>query len=279
MSVVFTRKTIVITAIAIILSIVTLVSVNVYGNSGPVTGLANTLSRPLKAVASMVAREFESIYNNIYRYDQLLRDYEERLKELHDLREWYSEADQLARENEIFRELNGFRERHPGYRLEEAPVETWSSSNWASAFTIGRGSSNSDIRVGNSVTTQYGVLVGIVTDVGPTTSTVVTVLDTTFSAVALIGEGGDSATATGDLNLMRQGRLKLDYIDEDIPVMRGNTIVTAGGGVFPPRLVIGEVEEVFNHPTGIGRYATIRPVITLDTIPIVFVITDFELYD
>ena len=279
MNVLFTKKTMIISAIAIVLSIITLVSVNVYGSSGPVTGLANAVSRPLKVIVSTVARAFESIYGSIYRYEQLVLDYEKRMMELQQLRDNYSDAEELARENAYFRELMGFRERHPGHRLEEAAVMNWTSSNWSSSFTIRRGSSNSAISVGNSVITQYGVLVGIVTDVGFTSSTVVSVLDTTFSAAAYVGEGGDSATATGDFSLMHQGLLKLDHIDDDIPVMRGNMIVTAGGGVFPPGLVIGEVEEVFNHPTGIGRYATIRPVITLDTITMVFVIIDYEIID
>ena len=278
MRVIFTRKTIIITAIALLLAIVTLVSVNVYGSSGPVTGFANMVSMPLRSLASAVAQAFESIYGNINRYDQLLIDYERRLMELQELREHYRDAEELAKENEFFREALGFRERNPGHELEEATVSTWSSSNWSSSFTILKGSSNSDISVGDSVVTQYGVLVGFITDVGATTSTVVTVLDTTFSAVALIGEGGHSATATGDFALMNHGLLKLDHIDDDIPVMRGNVIVTSGDGVvFPAGLVIGEVEEVFNHPTGIGRYATIRPVVSLDTITMICVITDFEI--
>ena len=276
MRVIFTRKTIIITAVALVLAIITLVSVNIYGTSGPVTGFANMISRPLKALASTVAQAFESIYGNINRYDQLLIDYERRLMELQELRENYRDAEELARENEYFREVLGFRRRNPGYEMEEAAVISASSSNWSSSFTIARGRSNSDIKVGDSVITLYGVLVGIVTDVGTTTSTVVTVLDTTFSAVAFVGEGGDSATAMGDFALMNHGLLKLDHIDDDIPVMRGNVIATYGGGVFPTGLVIGEVEEVFNHPTGIGRYATIRPMIALDTIKMVFVITDFE---
>ena len=280
MKVIFTRKTVIITLVAALLSIITLISVNVYGSSGPVTGVANTISMPLKALASTVARAFESIYGNISRYEQISRAYEEALLELAELRANYREADYLAVENAYLRDVLGFRERNPGHEMAEATVMPWTSHNWSSSFTIARGSSNSDIAVGNSVVTRYGVLVGIVTDVGANTSTVVSVLDTTFSAVAYVGEGGHSATATGDFTLMNHGRLKLDHIDDDIPVMRGDAIVTSGGGgVFPAGLVIGEVEEVYNHPTGIGRYATILPVIPLDTISMVFVITNFEVFE
>ena len=279
MRVIFTKKTIALSAITAILALITLISVNVYGSSGPVTGFANTVSRPLKALASIVAREFEVLYGGFFRYEQLLAAYERRLQENQELRDNYADALRLAEENRYLRDLLGFRQRNPGHEIEEATVHTWSSTNWSSSFSIARGSSNSDIAVGNSVITQYGVLVGMVTDVGANTSTVVTVLDTTFSAVALIGESGHSATATGDFSLMNHGRLMLDHIDDDTPVMRGNAIVTAGGGVFPPGLVIGEVEEVYNHPTGIGRYATIRPVITLDSIRMVFVITNFEILE
>ena len=277
MKTLFNKKTILITAAALIFAMITLVSVNVYGTGGPVTGLANAVSSPLRALMSTVAHAFESIYGNLLRYEQTRNELEEALLQIAILRQNYADASELATENEQLREILGFRERNPERNLEEAGILSWSSTNWSSSFTIDRGSNNSDISIGNSVVTRFGALVGIVTDVGPTTSTVVSVLDTTFSAHVLIGEGGRSATAKGDFSLMNQGRLMLDHIDDDIPVMRGNAIVTSGEwGVFPPGLIIGEVEDIFNHSTGLGRYATIRPVVALDTITLVFAITEFE---
>jgi len=277
MKTLFTKKTITIAACAVIIAIITLVSVNAFGTGGPVTGLANAVSRPLKTWASAIARKFESIYGSIYRYENLVVEYENVLKELEKLRETSREASDLEAEVKRLHALFGFRERNSGHVYESAQIVSPSSSNWSSTYTINRGSENSDISPGNSVITEYGVLIGRVTDIGAITSTFVSVLDTTFSASVLIGENGASATAKGDFSYMNQGLLTLDHITGDNPVLPGDAIVTSGsGGVFPAGLVIGEVVEVFNHSTGVGQYATIRPTLPLEMITYVVIITEFD---
>jgi rod shape-determining protein MreC len=273
----FNKKTIIILTIAVLIAVSTILSVNVNGSGGPVTSLANAVSRPLKDWLSTVARTFESIYGNIYRYDKLVEDYEKVQKELATLKQVTREATDMAEEIERLYALFGFRERHSSHVYDQAIIQSWSSSIWSSSFTINKGSDNSYIESGDSVTTEYGVLIGKVTDVGSKSSTVVSVLDTTFSAGVFIGESGASATAKGEFSLMGRGLLMLDHIADTQPVLPGDAIVTSGiGGVFPAGLVIGEVEEVLSHATGVGRYATIQPLLTLESISHVFVITDFD---
>jgi len=176
-----------------------------------------------------------------------------------------------------------FRERHAGHIYEEAVVGTWSSNNWVSSFTINKGYLNSvtPIARGNCVITEYGVLIGQISEVGPNTSTVVTVLDTTFAASAFVGDGGDKATIRGDFSLMGSGLLMLDYINEDTIVLPGDSIVTAGvTQVMPVGLAIGEVIEVNRYETGIGRYAIVAPLRAIDiSITRVNVITSFDVSD
>ena len=273
-----TRKTILIAAAAVFIAAITIISTNVFGNPGPVTGFATAISKPLKSVASIVSQTFESIYGNIYKYEQLLAKYESALEEIAEYRENSREATELAEENKELHELLGLKSRYSGHLYEKASIENWGSTNWHSTYTINRGSDNSDreISVGDSVVTLYGVLIGRVTAVGTNTSTVVSVLDTTFSAAVYVGDGAGSATAKGDFSLMNSGYLMLNYIDDDTPVVAGDAVVTSGTGKYPPGLVIGEVAEVFRHNTGIGRYATVTPTIPLDSISSVLVITDFQ---
>lgn len=272
------RRTIVITAVAVLIAITAIISANLFNSNGPVTGLANAVSRPIRGLASQIARAFESIYASVYRYDLLVAQYDEILKENAELKRDYSESAKIAAENERLRALVGFRERHTGYEHKDADIFDWSSSNWSSSFTIDIGYANSSIQRGNGVVTEYGVLVGQVSNVGATTSTVISVLDTTFSAGALIGVGNGIATMSGDFALMRSGLLMLDKFDDDLIVLSGDTVFTSGsGGVFPEGLIVGEVVEVLKHPTGVGRYATVRPMREIETLLHVFVITDFEI--
>ena len=278
MKTLLTRKTIIIASIAVLIVVSTIISVNVFSNFGPVTGLANVVSRPLRSLASMVTRTFESIYASIYRYDDLMADYEKALIKLTDLEAEKREREDIAAENDRLRALLGFRQRNTEYESVDALVVSRSGSNWSSTFTINKGSVNSEIERGDAVVTEYGMLIGKISEVGATTSIVATVLDTTFSAGAFIGDTDMKATVKGDFTLMRSGLLMLDYIDENLTVLPGASIVTSGdAGVLPVGLVVGEVDEVLRHSTGVGWYATVKPMRDISTISQVFIITGFEM--
>ena len=269
-------KTIMIIAVSIMIAFTTIISVNVFQARGPVTGVANVMTTPLKALTSNIARTFQSIFGYVYRYEQLVEDFERLHVEMQALLELHDMAAVIEEENIWLREQLGFRQRTPGTETAEAMILNPGAENWSHNFTINIGYSNSEISLGDSVVTASGVLMGRVTDVGISTSTVVSILDTTFAAEVWIGDSGERATARGDFSHMNQGILVLDNIDDGTPVASGDTIVTTGyAGVFPPGLVLGQVLEVFNHPTGIGRFATIRPILPIDSIRHVFVITDF----
>ena len=282
MKTLLSRKTLVIAAVAVLIAIITVVSVNVFESSGPVTGLANAVTRPVKALAASVAQMFEGIYSAIYRYEDLQEKYEKALRDYADLEAGSREYSDLLVEVVWLRAVLDFRERHAGHIYEEATVGNWSSANWSSSFTIDKGYANSDTPVarGNSVITEYGVLIGQVTEVRATASTVVSVLDTTFSAAVYVGDSSeDSVTVKGDFTLMSSGLLILDHLSDDIIVLPGDSVVTSSaGGVFPVGLVIGEVVEVLRHDTGVGRYAIVRPIRDIDvTIKKVLVITSYDI--
>jgi len=271
------KKSIIIASIAVLIAVITIVSVNVFNHSGPVTGLANAFSRPIRELSSTVTGIFERIYASIYRYDELLIDYERLARENAIFRRDNRESENLAAENATLRTQLGFRQRNPDYDSDYAMVKNRTGSNWSSSFTINIGYANSNIVSGNAVITEYGVLIGQVTDVAATQATVVTILDTTFSAGAFVGDGDTRATVKGDFNLMRAGLLMLDHIDDDQVVLPGDQVVTSGSaGIFPSGLIVGDVIEVHRHNTGVGRYATVRPTRVIDAILEVFVITGFE---
>jgi len=278
------KRSIIIASTALLLAIITLISVNVFNSAGPVTGFANAVTRPVRALVTTVARTFGNIFASMYRYEELLKRNEQLLQTITQLQSDFRDSEALAAENAQFRELLGFRERHGGVTDEMATLTGWTSDNWTSTFTINRGYSNSGIMQGMAVTTEYGVLIGQVFEVGAIESTVITVLDTKFSAAAFIGGDGrddaadGTATVKGDFSFLRSGLLIIDHIDDDLSVIPGTTVFTSGlAAVFPPGLNVGEVVAVYPHSNGIGRYATVRPSRDIDTtIQTVFVILDFE---
>ena len=123
-----------------------------------------------------------------------------------------------------------------------------------------------------------GALVGVVYDVEANSSTVTSILDTKFSCGAYVQRNGDRAVATGDFSLMKDGLLKFDFLQDITDVNMGDQILTSGkGGVLPAALVVGTVQQVMTYPTGISRYATIKPAVDMSTLSNVYLITSFEI--
>lgn len=61
--------------------------------------------------------------------------------------------------------------------------------------------------------------------------------------------------AGGDLALMSEGRLRLQYLSDSANLIKGDVIVTSGlGGYYPAGLVIGTVESVQTDDGGLARY-------------------------
>ena len=280
MKVFLNKKVLLLIIITVLVAVVAVVSVNTSGHPGFVTDAAEAIVRPLKSVASSVARSFESIYGFMYKYDSVVAENAQLKAQINDMHQNYREYIETANENERFKALLELKARNTKPVVDSAAIDSWSSSNWTSSFTINRGADNSDVAAGDSVITETGILVGRVSQVGSDTSVCVSIIDTTFSAGALIGKSGDPAMATGDFTLMRRGLCKLDFLSDDIDVVAGDAIVTSGkGGTFAQGLIIGEVTEVSDYMTGVGRYAAVKPAVDLQTLTYVYVITDFEIVD
>ena len=273
-----TRKNIVIALIAVVIASVAIFSVGTGQGGGFLTEWFSAAAKPLQTAAASVARTFETIYGFMYEQEKLVAENEELKRQIADYRQNYREYTEVSEENVRLRELLGFTARHSDYTYDPATITGWSASNWASSFTVSRGETNSDIKIGDAVITETGVLIGRITEVGRTTSTAVSVIDTTFSSASLAGEPGVEGVATGDFSLMREGKLKLDFLSEDTTVRAGDAVVTNGkSGAIPDGLVIGTVEAVLRNSAGVGMYGIIIPAADLrQAIYYVYVITDFD---
>ena len=275
---ILTKRGITIGVVAVLIAVATLISIKVTrGNSGFLSNAYEALMKPVKSVMSSIADELEHIYGYMYEYDKLVAENEELKTEIADLQREYREYTEISEENERLRELQGLGQRHSDFGVDTATIISWSASNWSSSFTISKGSSNSEVAVGDCIMTERGELVGQVTEVGVTTSTAVTIIDTTFSAGALIESSGGAAIVTGDFTLMKENLLKLGYIPEGTEILTGDTIITSGkGGVLPKGLVVGYVQDVVTDETGLEKYGVVQPAVSLNALTNVYILTDFE---
>lgn len=249
------------------------------GNAGLVQNLSGTVKAPVQRMVSSVAEWLEGIYGYLYEYDQLVAENERLRAELTQAQEEARNGVAAIEENERFRNLLEFKEKHSDMTLESAKVVAWTTSNWSHSFTISKGK-GAGIAVGDCVITEYGVMVGQVTEVGSTWATVCTVIDLNTNVGALVSENGASGLLVGDFAMMQDGCVKLSYLADGAQIFSGDTVMTSGsGGAFPQGLVIGTIKSVKTEAGGQIEYGMVEPGCDLTSLVQVFVVKDFEVVE
>ena len=249
------------------------------GRAGAAEDAAGAVRTPFQKVATALVSRMEELYGYIYEYDNLVEENEQLRARIAELEQENRENDMAAEENARLRELLNLSEKHSDFTYESAKVVSWNASNWSSSFTISKGSDNG-LEVGDSVITEYGVLVGTISELGSNWATVETVVDIGTSIGVLVGNEEVSAMLQGDYTLMRSQYMKLTFVAETGRVITGDIVVTSGaGGAYPQGLILGTVTSVHTEAAGQVEYAVVEPFTDLDALTQIFVIKDYQVVE
>jgi len=249
------------------------------GRIGFVQNVAGILKSPIQKVLSSAVNWFDSMYGYIYDYDSLLAENESLRSQLADAQKSARDGIEASEENSRLRKLLELREKHTDYVMESCKVVLWSTSNWSSAFTISKGAS-SGIEMGDPVITEYGAVVGQITELGTNWATVSTLIDVDMSVGAFVGATGNSGMVVGEFSFMRDKTAKLTYLADGAQIFVGDDVLTSGsGGAFPAGLMIGTLTAVQTEAGGQIEYGIVRPQANLDSLVQVFVIKDFTVVE
>ena len=272
----FSKKGLYIVGAAAAVAVIAAVSVALSaGNAGFASLLSEPFFKPIKSAMTSLVDSMEHIYDTMYRFDETQAENRELRARVAQLEQEYREYTEISEENERLRNLLGFAERHEDMSMEPVTVLSWTASNYASSFTVSKGSS-AGIALYDPVVDEYGFLVGQVTSVTATSSVVTTLIDTTTSLGALLYENGETGVACGDYELFGSRKLKVSYISDMSSAVIGGTVVTSGsGGIYPAGLVIGTVSGISVSSSGLDPYAVVEPSTDLSALSHVYVITDF----
>lgn len=250
-----------------------------HGGVGLLGNLSGAVRTPFQKVASAVVDRMEELYGYIYEYDNLVQENERLRAQLAQLEQESRDNDQASEENIRLRELLNLQAKHTDFTFESAKVVSWNASNWDSSFTISKGS-ESGLEVGDSVVTEYGVLVGTIIETGSNWATVETVVDLDTSVGVLVGSEEVSGILEGDYTLMRSQYMKLSFVAETGRVITGDIVVTSGaGGAYPQGLIVGNVTSVHSEAAGQIEYAVVEPFTDLNGLTQIFVVTDYEIVE
>ena len=266
----------------IVLAAAIIIGLGAAARGGQISALQNVtgvLSAPLQKVLSSAVNWLDGVYGYLYEYDELVAENESLRTQLADAQQSARDGIEASEENKRLRELLNLSEKHTDYEMESCKVVLWSSSNWSSSFTISKGK-NFGIELGDPVITEYGAVVGQVTELGETWGTVSTLIDVDMSVGAFVGVAGNSGMVIGEYSMMRDKQAKLTYLADGAQIFVGDDVLTSGsGGAFPAGLVIGTLTAVQTEAGGQIEFGIVEPQCDLDSLVQVFIIKSFEVVE
>lgn len=240
---------------------------------------AGVIKAPMQKVLSSTVNWVNSIYGYLYEYDSLMAENESLRSQLADAQKSARDGIAASEENVRLRRLLELREQHTSYEMESAKVVLWSSSNWSSAFTISKGE-KSGIELGDPVITEYGAVVGQITELGENWATVSTLIDIDMSVGAFVGAAGNSGMVVGEYSYMKDKQAKLTFLADGAQIFVGDDVLTSGsGGAFPAGLMIGTLTAVQTEAGGQIEYGIVKPQCDLDSLVQVFIIKSYEVVE
>ena len=230
---------------------------------------------PFRSATSALVRQVERYYDYIFKYEYLQAENEALRAQIVSMEEGVRSADSLQRENERLHQLLNLSAEHEDYHYASAYIISWVDSNWKSAFTIGKGT-NSGIHEGLVAVTEYGQVVGLVTEAGSNWANITTVLDSALDISATVASTGYNGVVEGALATGSEGLLRMNYLPTDSVLRNNDQVLTTGSTVYPRGLIIGYITDANFDQTGVAKYALLRPAADLDNLEQVFIITDFN---
>ena len=195
-------------------------------------------------------------------------------------------VDELTEENtrlrseqfelERLRSLYELDQEYMQYHKIGARIIAKDSGSWFSVFRIDKGSDDGIKEDMNVI--AGGGLVGIVTDVGANYATVRSIIDDSSRVSAMAQQSGDSCIVAGDLQLFKEGRLKLSYIAKDDDIKDGDMIVTSNiSGKFLPGILVGYATDItVDYNDNLTKSGYLIPAARFDRLQEVLVITDLK---
>ena len=232
------------------------------------------IMKPFRAAGTALTSTAEKYYGYMFRYEALAAQnevLEERIAEMEDVAR---QADTVQRENERLRELLNLQATHEDYKMVDAYIIGWSTTDWENTFTINRGT-NAGIQENMCAVTANGAVVGLVTETGPNYAEVTTVLDSTLEISGTISTSGYNGMISGGYISGSETLLQMNYLPSSAIIRNKDEVVTSGPTVYPRGLIIGTVVDAGFEETGVAKYALLDPSADISSLEQVFIITDY----
>ena len=183
--------------------------------------------------------------------------------------------DRIKAENDAYKALANIQKKNSnatyvsGFVIGRDPLDEFGG------FTLDKGTADG-VAVNNAVISDRGYLLGMVVEAGPTSCKVMTILHPSFNAAGVISRTRENGILNGNTTYAADGLCTLTNLERSTETRAGDQIITTGlGGVFPPDLLVGTVQDVVPEASGKSSIAVVRPGADPRTAKHVFIITAY----
>ena len=269
----FSTKIRVILILAVLLAAgLTLVS-SITGQTFPDMMVQGVLA-PIRAGVNSLTTQAEQYYSYMFEYEALKAENELLKAQIAQIEDDARKAAAVERENQRLREALDLTSAHEDYKLVDAYIIGWSSTDWTNTFTINRGTS-AGIQEGMCAITANGEVVGLVTEAGPNYAIVKTVLDSTLEISSIIASSGYTGMVSGGYISGNETLLRMDYLSSSAVIRNKDEVVTSGSTVYPRNLILGHVVDAGFDDTGVAKYAILKPAADISSLEQIFILTEY----
>lgn len=255
--------------LVLVLSAITLVTLDARANGGGVVGQLRTKGQdafaPVQDATHAVLRPVGDFFTGVLHYGDVKQENARLRAELATARGQQDQAAEAQRELRLLLD-----QQHLGFvgniPTVAAQIVDTSSSNFELSVQVNRGT-DSGVAVGMPVVAGAG-LVGRVVEVAAKRSTVLLLTDPTFSVGVRLTTSGDVGVADGT---GRQSPMRVDLVDPATKIMVGEVLVTSGlqQQRFPTDIPVGRVRSVEQQPGALQENVTLDPAVDLSRLEFV----------
>lgn len=230
---------------------------------------------PFQRAAAAVSNGVSSLWEKYTNIDAILEENEKLTTENAELRGQMVDYDKLKAENEAYKALTNIQEQHPEMSYVSSFVIGRDPLDSFYGFTLDQGSLDG-VEASDAITSDEGYLLGVVTEVDLTSCKVMTILHPSFNAAGVVSRTRDNGIITGSADYAAEGLCILSNLSRSTLTKANDQVITTGlGGVFPPDVLVGVVQELVPEASGKSTIAVLKPGADPRTVKHVFIITNY----
>ena len=230
---------------------------------------------PFQRAAAAVSNGVSSLWEKYTNIDAILEENEKLTTENAELRGQMVDYDKLKAENEAYKALTNIQEQHPEMSYVSSFVIGRDPLDSFYGFTLDKGSLDG-VEANDAITSDEGYLLGVVTEVDLTSCKVMTILHPSFNAAGVVSRTRDNGIITGSADYAAEGLCIFSNLSRGTLTKANDQVITTGlGGVFPPDVLVGVVQELVPEASGKSTIAVLKPGADPRTVKHVFIITNY----